>query len=127
MKLFDFSYKKSVQETVLFYFIMLIFGSVLGAIIGVSYSLSIGSKDYVGNTAEVGAIFSPLYCLLFSFFIMQQKKMIKNIKALLIALVSVLLANWTGLLFALIPVAVLFSMNPENPSAEEKEEDEPQE
>ena len=126
MKLFDFSYKKSVQEAVLFYFILLIFGSILGAIIGVSYSMSTGSKDYVGNTAEVGTFFSPLYCLIFAFFILQQKKMVKDIKALLIALVSVLLASWMGLLFALIPVAVLFTMNPENPSNEEKEDDEPQ-
>jgi len=126
MKLFDFSYKKSVQDAALFYFILLIFGSILGAIIGVSYSMSMGSKDYIGNTAEVGAIFSPIYCALFCFFIIQNKKMLKDLKAVGIALVSVVLANFTGLLISLIPIAVLFAMNPENPSKKENGDNEPQ-
>lgn len=104
----DYGYQRNAKEAIGFYlaylFLIIFSCGMLGGLIGMitqSGDFSLGVR--------VGTIMAIMAAVVLSFLILKEKKSLDNIGCLLLAIISAVLAFFSGGLGGLIPVAYLTS------------------
>lgn len=102
-KLIDFSYERSLIEALGFYISYLILGLILVLVIGGAIGLSIGLKNTNDEWGYfMGRIIVIIFVLALSFLILYKKKLLSNLWLILLALSSIVLADFGGIWFGMI-------------------------
>lgn len=104
--LFQFDYKRSVKEAIGFYLVYFVLVVLGGSLTGAAMMLATGSQDRQ-LAVRGGALFATGATLVLSFIILSKKKFWKRLRYLLVGILAVVLADLGGILFGLIPLAVL--------------------
>ncbi len=102
----DFGYKRSGLQAVGFYIVYLILTIITAAVGGIFFGMASGSNNF-GLGQKIGMIVSILFAMIFSFLILQSKKMLNNYMYIGLAIAAGVLAYLGGGLLGLIIPAYL--------------------
>lgn len=118
VKAFDYMRKRTAKEACIFYAGAVILGIVLSVTFKYLFAITIWGEEvpkyYYSFLIYAFIIF---YTFIFALKIIYDKKLWKNIRAIILGVFSVLIAPFFGLIVSFIPIAVLMTLEPE------KEED----
>lgn len=120
--LFDLSVKKTALQAVTFYFVFMLLGLIVGLIIIIAVCVlyCVCNSDVCLSNGEAfgrrlgtltGLIFVFFYCLGLNVLILSVKRMWSNLLALLLFIISIPLSIIGGSFLALIPIAVLTTLD----------------
>jgi hypothetical protein len=106
----DFSYQRSTKEAIGFYISYLVILILIASVLGGILSILSGTQGFNAGYAlgfRVGQFVAIAGVLALSFMLLKSKNALKDIRFILILLVSGVLAIFGGALLGLIPVAYL--------------------
>jgi len=105
----NFSYKRNWKEAIGFYLAYMLLALILGIILVIIFvpavlsgTITINNYTNYAPLTEFASYFSCIYCAIISALLLAQKRLLKNLGYVLLALLGIFLGVSSGLFFGLI-------------------------
>lgn len=113
VKAFDYTRKRTTKEACIFYAGGVILGIALSVLVKYLFAVTIWGEEVPKYYYLILIyLFTTIYTLIFAIKIMYDKKLWKNIRAVILSIFSLILAPIFGLIVSFIPIAVLMTFEP---------------